>query len=93
MGAELSAEILRPKASGAFHTAEEVLAIRQAIRSGVFATHTSGLAGGNVQGNVVILPKADAADFLRFCHQNRKPFMTMRQKIERNALACYLNKA
>ena len=73
MGAELSAEILRPKASGAFHSAEEVLAIRQAIRSGVFATHTSGLAGGNVQGNVVILPKADAADFLRFCHQNRKP--------------------
>lgn len=73
MGAELSAEILRPKASGTYHSAEEVLAIRQAIRRGVFAAHTSGLAGGNVQGNVVILPKTDATDFLRFCHQNRKP--------------------
>ena len=73
MGAELSADILKTKASGVLHTAQEVLAIRQAIRSGIFSTHTSGLAGGNVQGNVVILPKADAADFLCFCQQNRKP--------------------
>jgi uncharacterized protein YcsI (UPF0317 family) len=73
MGADLSAEIFKAKADGVFHTAEEVKAIRLAIRAGAFATHTSGLAGGNVQGNVVILPKDDAADFLRFCHQNRKP--------------------
>ncbi|MGB4113752.1 MAG: putative hydro-lyase [Yoonia sp.] len=51
----------------------EVSAIRQAIRSGEFASHTSGLAGGNVQGNVVILPKDAASDFLRFCQNNRRP--------------------
>ena len=51
----------------------EVSAIRQAIRSGEFSSHTSGLAGGNVQGNVVILPKDAASDFLRFCQNNRRP--------------------
>jgi uncharacterized protein YcsI (UPF0317 family) len=46
---------------------------RQAIRSGQFTGHTSGLAPGRVQGNVVILPKAQADDFLRFCQRNPKP--------------------
>ena len=34
---------------------------------------TAGLAPGNVQGNLAILPQALAADFLRFCQLNPKP--------------------
>lgn len=48
-------------------------AARQAIRAGVWTGHTSGLAPGYVQGNVVILPASDANDFLRFCQRNPKP--------------------
>lgn len=48
-------------------------AARQAIRSGEWVTHTSGIAPANVQGNVVILPAAQASDFLRFCQANPKP--------------------
>ncbi len=46
---------------------------RQCIRSGEWTTHTSGLADGYVQGNVVILPEALAHDFLRYCQRNPKP--------------------
>lgn len=46
---------------------------RAAIRSGEFSGHTSGLAEGHVQGNVVILPSALANDFLRYCQRNPKP--------------------
>lgn len=46
---------------------------RRTIRTGEWAGHTSGLAEGHVQGNVVILPKALADDFLRFCQRNPKP--------------------
>ena len=49
------------------------LAARHAIRSGAFTGPTSGLAPGYVQGNLAILPKALAADFLRFCQLNPKP--------------------
>jgi uncharacterized protein YcsI (UPF0317 family) len=49
------------------------LAARLAIRRGDWVGHTSGLADGHVQGNVVILPKALADDFLRFCQRNPKP--------------------
>ena len=48
-------------------------AARQAIRSGQITGHTSGLAPGHVQGNVVILPQALADDFLRYCQRNPKP--------------------
>lgn len=48
-------------------------ALRQRIRTGEFRGNTSGLAPGYVQANVVILPAAYAADFLRFCHLNPKP--------------------
>ena len=48
-------------------------AARQAIRSGQFKGPTAGLAPGHVQGNLVILPKAYAADFLLFCMRNPKP--------------------
>jgi uncharacterized protein YcsI (UPF0317 family) len=53
--------------------ASSALAVRQACRSGSLAAHTSGLASAHVQGNLVILPKAYAADFLRFCQANPKP--------------------
>ena len=46
---------------------------RATIRSGAFTGHTSGLAEGHVQGNVVILPSALANDFLRYCQRNPKP--------------------
>lgn len=46
---------------------------RLRIRTGVFTGPTSGLAPGNVQANLVILPKALAHDFLRFAQANPKP--------------------
>lgn len=46
---------------------------RRAIRSGAWRGHTSGLAPAHVQGNLMILPQALAADFQRFCQQNPKP--------------------
>lgn len=47
--------------------------VRQAIRRGEITGHTAGLAPGRVQGNLAILPKALADDFLRFCTLNPKP--------------------
>lgn len=47
--------------------------VRQAIRRGDITGHTAGLAPGRVQGNLAILPKDLAADFLRFCTLNPKP--------------------
>ncbi len=46
---------------------------RAAIRAGTWAGHTSGVADDRVQGNVVILPKALADDFARYCQRNPKP--------------------
>jgi uncharacterized protein YcsI (UPF0317 family) len=46
---------------------------RRAIRAGEWTAHTSGLAPGWAQGNVVILPEKLAGDFLRFCQRNPKP--------------------
>ena len=48
-------------------------ALRQLIRSGSFNSNTSGFAKGCVQGNIVILPKDWANDFLQFCQFNPKP--------------------
>jgi uncharacterized protein YcsI (UPF0317 family) len=47
--------------------------IRAAIEAGTIRGQTSGLAAGFVQANVVILPKAEAFDFLLFCQRNEKP--------------------
>lgn len=47
--------------------------VRSIIRQGRWTTQTSGLANGHVQGNVVILPAAEAGDFLRYCQRNPKP--------------------
>ena len=46
---------------------------RALIRTGDWTGQTSGLAAGYVQGNLVILPKDYAFDFLKFCVQNPKP--------------------
>jgi uncharacterized protein YcsI (UPF0317 family) len=46
---------------------------RLRIRSGGFTGPTSGLAAGNVQANLVILPRALANDFLRFAQANPRP--------------------
>ncbi len=46
---------------------------RQRIRLGNFTGPTSGLAAGNVQANLVILPRDLAHDFLRFAQANPKP--------------------
>jgi len=48
-------------------------AMRQHIRAGRHATHTSGFADGFVQANVCILPKAWADEFLLYCQRNPKP--------------------
>ncbi|MDI9334571.1 MAG: putative hydro-lyase [Cytophagales bacterium] len=49
------------------------LQARLSIRNGTWTGHTSGLAKGHVQGNVVILPQLLANDFHLFCQQNPKP--------------------
>ena len=49
------------------------LEARLAVRRGLHAGPTPGLAPGFVQGNLAVLPAAYAADFLRFCHLNPKP--------------------
>lgn len=49
------------------------LGVRLACRSGTFDGQTSGLAPGYVQGNLAILPRDWAEEFLRFCRANPKP--------------------
>lgn len=46
---------------------------REIIRRGEFCAPTSGLCRGYAQANMIILPKADAFDFLLFCQRNPKP--------------------
>jgi uncharacterized protein YcsI (UPF0317 family) len=48
-------------------------AVREAIRRGQWTGPTAGLAPDYVQANLVVLPEADAFDFLRFCLRNPKP--------------------
>jgi uncharacterized protein YcsI (UPF0317 family) len=47
--------------------------VRRECRSGRFDEPTAGLVPGYVQGNLAILPRDWADDFLRFCHANPKP--------------------
>ncbi len=47
--------------------------VRLAARNGTLTGHTSHLAHGFVQGNLVVLPKDLAGDFLRYCQLNPKP--------------------
>lgn len=46
---------------------------RHRIRTGGYTGPTAGLAPGNVQANLVILPRSLAHDFLRFAQANPKP--------------------
>ncbi len=46
---------------------------RLRIRRGEHVGHTVAMAPGHVQGNLMILPKALADDFLLFCQRNPKP--------------------
>jgi uncharacterized protein YcsI (UPF0317 family) len=48
-------------------------AARTAIRNGLYARHTAGLAPGYLQANLVILSERYALDFMRFCQRNPKP--------------------
>ena len=61
----LRAELGRLGATGA--------AVRSAARSGVLRGHTSGLAPGFAQANLVMVPRDAALDFLLFCSRNPKP--------------------
>jgi uncharacterized protein YcsI (UPF0317 family) len=47
--------------------------VRMACRSGDITAATSGMAPGYVQGNLAVLPKDLAHDFLRFCQANPRP--------------------
>ncbi|HSI47188.1 MAG TPA: DUF1445 domain-containing protein [Ideonella sp.] len=49
---------------------ESPRAVRQAIRSGRFRGFTNGLASGFVQGNLMIVPAAQADDFAAYCALN-----------------------
>jgi uncharacterized protein YcsI (UPF0317 family) len=49
------------------------LEVRNDCRSGAYDGPTTGLAPGYVQGNLVILPRDWADEFLRFCQANPKP--------------------
>lgn len=47
--------------------------LRAEIRAGRYTGHTAGLGSGYLQANLVILPAAEALDFMRFCQRNPKP--------------------
>ena len=46
---------------------------RQLNRTNQLDRNTSGMCRGYVQANLVVLPRDDAFDFLRFCVQNPRP--------------------
>lgn len=48
-------------------------AVRQLIRTGQITTPTTGYCNGYAQGNLVVLPKELAWDFLLFCQRNPRP--------------------
>lgn len=49
------------------------VAARHLFRRAAYAGFTHGFAPGFVQGNLAVLPKNLASDFLRFCQLNPKP--------------------
>ena len=54
-----------------FYTSPED--VRALCRSNTAGTVTAGMAAGFIQANLVILPKAYAEDFAKFCRLNPKP--------------------
>lgn len=53
--------------------ADDPAAVRAAIRRGAWRGHTAGMAPGRVQGNLMILPRRWADDFLGYCRANPVP--------------------
>jgi len=51
----------------------DLTAVRAAIRSGRYRSHTAGLGAGKLQANLAIMPEANALDFMRYCQRNPKP--------------------
>lgn len=47
--------------------------LRAEMRAGRWSSHTVGLAPRHVQGNLVVLPKRHADDFLLYCQRNPRP--------------------
>ncbi|MES2401917.1 MAG: DUF1445 domain-containing protein, partial [Pseudomonadota bacterium] len=47
--------------------------LRAASRTGKFTSPTAGHAPGYIQANLMIVPEAQAFDFLLFCQRNPKP--------------------
>lgn len=47
--------------------------LRQQVRTGGFTRPTAGCAPGYLQANLMIIPQAQAFDFLMFCQRNPKP--------------------
>ncbi len=47
--------------------------VRSKIRDGSYCDHTSGLAKGFLQANLVILDQSHSLDFMRYCQRNPKP--------------------
>ena len=47
--------------------------LRRAIRRGSFTGYTAGLTPGFVQGNICILPRDYAEEFLLYCQRNPQP--------------------
>ncbi|KGJ17714.1 hypothetical protein IX57_07260 [Paracoccus sanguinis] len=53
--------------------------LRRSVRRGAHTGPTSGLCDGALQGNLAILPAANAADFARFCALNPQPLPLLAQ--------------
>jgi uncharacterized protein YcsI (UPF0317 family) len=47
--------------------------LRRRIRTGEWTSETVGLALGQMQANLAVVPVEDAFDFMRFCQRNPKP--------------------
>ena len=54
-------------------TVQSPAGLRELIRNGKWTTPTSGAASGYLQANLVMLPAAEAFNFLLFCVRNPKP--------------------
>lgn len=53
--------------------ANAAAAARAPIRTGEWTGQTAGMAPGFIQGNLAIVPAAQALDFARYCQRNPKP--------------------
>ena len=55
------------------HVFDSPAELRSACRRGEFQGPTTGHAAGRIQANLMIVPQAQAFDFLLFCQRNPKP--------------------